>query len=151
MRILNEIGYVDSNFKYILEIIEKVDLSTLNRLVEDYTMNTSNKIKSTIKLISSKKEENEYSQLRELVAEIIENDDAQKGNKIKSSLLNPHDEYTDRIDSDLLKYLMTLRFLKLRDFKFYILNLLNYFRYVQKRIVIDSYKIENRTWKKMRI
>jgi len=148
MRILNEIGYVDSNFKYILEIIEKVDLSTLNRLVEDYTMNTSNKIKSTIKLISSKKEENEYSQLRELVAEIIENDDAQKGNKIKSSLLNPHDEYTDRIDSDLLKYLMTLRFLKLRDFKFYILNLLNYFRYVQKRIVIDSYKIENRTWKK---
>ena len=127
MRILNEIGYVDSNFKYILEIIEKVDLSTLNRLIEDYTMNTSNKIKSTIKLISSKKEENEYSQLRELVAEIIENDDNAKGNK-KSNLLNPHDEYTDRIDSDLLKYLMTLRFLKLRDFKFYILNLLNYFK-----------------------
>ena len=147
MRILNEIGYVDSNFKYILEIIEKVDLSTLNRLIEDYTMNTSNKIKSTIKLISSKKEENEYSQLRELVAEIIENDDNAKGNK-KSNLLNPHDEYTDRIDSDLLKYLMTLRFLKLRDFKFYILNLLNYFRYVQKKIVIDSYKLENRTWKK---
>ena len=149
---LNEIGYVDSSFKYILEIIEKIDLSTLNRLIDDYTMNTSTRIRNTIKLISSKKEENEYSQLRDLVAEIIENDDIEKGTKNKTenlkNILNPHDEYTEKVDSDLLKYLMTLRFLKLRDYKWYILNLLNYFRYIQKRIVIDNYKIENKNWKK---
>ena len=152
MRTLNEVGYVDSNFKYILEIIEKVDLSTLNRLIEDYTMNTSTRIRNTIKLISSRKEENEYSQLRELVSEIIQKDDIEKGIKTKSSnthsILNPHDEYTEKVDGDLLKYLMTLRFLKLRDYKFFILNLLNYFRYIQKRIAIDTYKIENRNWKK---
>ena len=152
MRKLNEVGYVDSNFKYILEMIERVDLSTLNRLIEDYTMNVSSRIRNTIKLISSKKEENEYSQLRELVSEIIQNDDLEKGHRLKNnqlkSMLNPHDEYTEKVDSDLLKYLMTLRFLKLRDYKFYILNLLNYFRYIQKRITIDAYKIENKNWKK---
>ena len=133
-------------------MIERVDLSTLNRLIEDYTMNVSSRIRNTIKLISSKKEENEYSQLRELVSEIIQNDDLEKGHRLKNnqlkSMLNPHDEYTEKVDSDLLKYLMTLRFLKLRDYKFYILNLLNYFRYIQKRITIDAYKIENKNWKK---
>ena len=153
LHLLNEIGYVDSNFKYILEIIEKVDLNTLNRLIEDYTVTTSTRIRNTIKLISSNKEENEYSGLRDLVAKIIENDDIEKGKKNATSaqygnITNHFDQYADKVDTDLLKYLMTLRFLKLRDYKFFVLNLINYFRYIQKRLIVDSYKIENKNIKK---
>ena len=143
IRLLNEVGYVDSNFKYILEIIEKVDLNTLNRLIEDYTMTISTRIRNTIKLNSSKKEENEYSELRDLVAKIIENDDIEKGKKAANpnqNNSNHHDLYADKVDSDLLKYLLTLRFLKLRDYKFFVLNLINYFRFIQKKLIVDSYK-----------
>ena len=152
IRLLNEVGYVDSNFKYILEIIEKVDLNTLNRLIEDYTMTISTRIRNTIKLNSSQKEENEYSQLRDLVAKIIENDDIEKGKKNinlnQSNNTNHRDLYAEKVDSDLLKYLMTLRFLKLRDYKFFVLNLINYFRYIQKKLIVDSYKMETKNIKK---
>ena len=43
---------------------------------------------------------------------------------------------------------MTLRFLKLRDYKFFVLNLINYFRYIQKRLIVDSYKMESKNVKK---
>lgn len=152
IRLLNEVGYVDSNFKYILEIIEKVDLNTLNRLIEDYTMTISARIRNTIKLNSSQKEENEYSQLRDLVAKIIENDDIEKGKKNinlnQNNNTNHRDLYAEKVDSDLLKYLMTLRFLKLRDYKFFVLNLINYFRYIQKKLIVDSYKMETKNIKK---
>ena len=151
IRLLNEVGYVDSNFKYILEIIEKVDLNTLNRLIEDYTMTISTRIRNTIKLNSSKKEENEYSELRDLVAKIIENDDIEKGKKAANpnqNNSNHHDLYADKVDSDLLKYLLTLRFLKLRDYKFFVLNLINYFRFIQKKLIVDSYKMETKNIKK---
>ena len=153
IKLLNEVGYVDSNFKYILEIIEKVDLNTLNRLIEDYTMTISTRIRNTIKLNSSQKEENEYSELRDLVAKIIENDDIEKGKKTANpNQLNNnashHDLYADKVDSDLLKYLLTLRFLKLRDYKFFVLNLINYFRYIQKKLIVDSYKMETKNIKK---
>ena len=153
IKLLNEVGYVDSNFKYMLEIIEKVDLNTLNRLIEDYTMTISTRIRNTIKLNSSQKEENEYSELRDLVAKIIENDDIEKGKKnINPNQFNNnsnhHDLYADKVDSDLLKYLLTLRFLKLRDYKFFVLNLINYFRFIQKKLIVDSYKMETKNIKK---
>ena len=148
VKLLNEVGYIDSNFKYILEIIEKVDLNTLNRLIEDYTMTISTRIRNTIKLISSHKEENEYSSLREIVSKIIENDDLEKGKNANNNNGYSHDSYTDKVESDLLKYLMTLRFLKLRDYKFFVLNLINYFRYIQKRLIVDSYKMETKSVKK---
>ena len=149
IKLLNEVGYIDSNFKYLLEIIEKVDLNTLNRLIEDYTMTISSRIRNTIKLISSKKEENEYSSLRELVSKIVEHDQTEKGKNIQNApgALH-HDSYAQKVESDLLKYLMTLRFLKLRDYKFFVLNLINYFRYIQKRLIVDSYKMESKNVKK---
>ena len=149
IKLLNEVGYIDSNFKYLLEIIEKVDLNTLNRLIEDYTMSISSRIRNTIKLISSHKEENEYNSLRELVSKIVENDENEKGkNKQNSPSGFNHDSYAEKVESDLLKYLMTLRFLKLRDYKFFVLNLINYFRYIQKRLIVDSYKMETKSVKK---
>jgi len=149
IKLLNEVGYVDSNFKYLLEIIEKVDLNTLNRLIEDYTMTISSRIRNTIKLISSKKEENEYSSLRELVSKIVENDEKEKGKNLQNNTNTyNHDSYAEKVESDLLKYLMTLRFLKLRDYKFFVLNLINYFRYIQKRLIVDSYKMESKNVKK---
>ena len=149
IKLLNEVGYVDSNFKYLLEIIEKVDLNTLNRLIEDYTMTISTRIRNTIKLISSKKEENEYSSLRELVSKIVENDEKEKGKNLQNNTNTyNHDSYAEKVESDLLKYLMTLRFLKLRDYKFFVLNLINYFRYIQKRLIVDSYKMESKNVKK---
>ena len=150
IKLLNEVGYIDSNFKYLLEIIEKVDLNTLNRLIEDYTMSISTRIRNTIKLISSHKEENEYNPLRELVSKIVENDENEKGKNKQNnaSNTNNHDSYTEKVESDLLKYLMTLRFLKLRDYKFFVLNLINYFRFIQKRLIVDSYKMETKSVKK---
>ena len=149
IKLLNEVGYIDSNFKYLLEIIEKVDLNTLNRLIEDYTMTISSRIRNTIKLISSKKEENEYSSLRELVSKIVEHDQTEKGKNIQNATgALHHDSYAQKVESDLLKYLMTLRFLKLRDYKFFVLNLINYFRYIQKRLIVDSYKMESKNVKK---
>ena len=149
IKLLNEVGYIDSNFKYLLEIIEKVDLNTLNRLIEDYTMTISSRIRNTIKLISSHKEENEYSSLRELVSKIVENDENDKGHNINNNTnSHVHDIYAEKVESDLLKYLMTLRFLKLRDYKFFVLNLINYFRYIQKRLIVDSYKMETKNVKK---
>ena len=149
IKLLNEVGYIDSNFKYLLEIIEKVDLNTLNRLIEDYTMTISSRIRNTIKLISSKKEESEYSSLRELVSKIIENDEAEKGKNLENGANTfNHDSYAEKVESDLLKYLMTLRFLKLRDYKFFVLNLINYFRFIQKRLIVDSYKMETKSVKR---
>ena len=148
IKLLNEVGYIDSNFKYLLEIIEKVDLNTLNRLIEDYTMTISTRIRNTIKLISSHKEENEYSSLREIVTKIIENDENEKGKNIENNNNYSHDSYAEKVESDLLKYLMTLRFLKLRDYKFFVLNLINYFRFIQKRLIVDTYKMETKSVKK---
>ena len=112
-------------------------------------MTISSRIRNTIKLISSKKEENEYSSLRELVSKIVENDEKEKGKNLQNNTNTyNHDSYAEKVESDLLKYLMTLRFLKLRDYKFFVLNLINYFRYIQKRLIVDSYKMESKNVKK---
>ena len=113
-------------------------------------MSISTRIRNTIKLISSHKEENEYNPLRELVSKIVENDENEKGKNKQNNAnnTNNHDSYTEKVESDLLKYLMTLRFLKLRDYKFFVLNLINYFRFIQKRLIVDSYKMETKSVKK---
>ena len=60
-----------------------------------------------------------------------------------------HESYADQVDGDLLKYFLILRFLKLRDMKYFIMTVLNYFRYVQKKFAVDLYKIENKNFKKV--
>lgn len=48
---LNEIGFIDSHLKYELELIDVVDLNTLNRLVDEYTTNISIRVTNTIRII----------------------------------------------------------------------------------------------------
>lgn len=162
---LDNLGHVDSLLKFELELIEIVDMNTLNRLIDDYTQTIKSRVRNTIRIVATSKEEKLYSGLREMVRNIVnsQNTEGSNTNNNQSNMnsgnnmlnLNPlspttiiNDEYAEKVDGDLLKYYLTLRFLKLRDYKFYILNLLNYFRYVQKKFAIDLYKIENKNWKK---
>lgn len=139
---MNQLGYVDSLLKYELELIEAVDYNTMIRLTEDYTLNISSKIRNTIKLTKSKNQ-NELKSLKDIIQNIV----CEKTKKTDEESI-PSDEYAEKVDSDLLKYYLILRFLKMRDMKFYILNILNYFRYIQKKFAIDIYKIENTNMKK---
>jgi hypothetical protein len=139
---LNQLGYVDSLLKYELELIEVADYNLMMRLIEDYILNISSRIRNTIRLTKNK-DFNELKSLKNIVQGIV-------GDSTKNEMEGPNlfDNYTEKVDTDLLKYFLILRFLKMRDLKFYILNLLNYFRYVQKKFAIDLYKIENTNLKK---
>jgi hypothetical protein len=160
---IENLGHVDSLLKFELELIEIVDINTLTRLIDDYTQNIKSRVRNTIRIVSTTKEEKLYSGLRELVKNIVNSQSMDGSNNEELNInsgnnmmnVNPlsptaivNDEYAEKVDGDLLKYYLTLRFLKLRDYKFYILNLLNYFRFVQKKFAIDLYKIENKNWKK---
>ena len=140
-RKLEQIGYIDSLLKYEMELIDLADLNTLNRLIEEYTMNISQRIKNTIKLRTN---DHNYNTLNEVVKNIVMN---QKSEFDVNSFTN--EEYVDKVEGDLLKYYLILRFLKLRDLKFFILNVLNYFRFIQKKFAVDLYKIENKNFKRV--
>ena len=88
--------------------------------------------------------------MRNLVKDIVKTinvnydiKDLDKENEYKKDF---DDEYAEKVDGDLLRYYLILRFLKLRDLKFNLLNMLNYFRFIQKRFAIDLYKLENKNW-----
>lgn len=142
---LDQLGYVDSLLKFELQLIEAADYNTMIRLIEDYTHNISTRIRNTIKLTKSK-EDTEFKSLREIVKNIIGTEKKKKVVDEEEYVVS--DEYAEKVDSDLLKYYLILRFLKLRDIKFYILNVLNYFRYIQKKFALDLYKMENKNMKK---
>jgi hypothetical protein len=124
-----------------MELIDLADLNTLNRLIEEYTMNISQRIKNTIKLRTN---DHNYNPLKEIVKNVVLN---QKSEFEINSFTN--EDYVDKVEGDLLKYFLILRFLKLRDLKFFILNVLNYFRFIQKKFAVDLYKIENKNFKRV--
>ena len=138
---IEQIGYIDSLLKYEMDLIDISDFSTLHRLIEEYTMNISSRIRNTIKL---RIKNTNYNSLKEIVNTIFS---SKKSDNEVNSLT--HDDYADKVDGDLLKYFLILRFLKLRDMKYFILTVLNYFRYVQKKFAVDLYKIENKSYKKV--
>lgn len=153
---IDSLGYIDPVLLYELHLIGEVDLNTLNHLVEDYSINLKSRNKKNVKLLTSKNEENEYSALKHLVKDIVDNSNESNAHPIsdvkkkiiKSDNLLVEEDYTDKLNLDLLRYYLILRFLKIRDVKFWIINILNYFRFLQKKFVIDLYKIENKNWKK---
>ena len=112
-----------------MDLIDISDFSTLHRLIEEYTMNISSRIRNTIKL---RTKNTNYNSLKEIVNTIFS---SKKSDNEVNSLT--HDDYADKVDGDLLKYFLILRFLKLRDMKYFILTVLNYFRYVQKKFAVD--------------
>ncbi len=139
-----------------LHLIGEVDLNALNRLVEDYALNFKSRNKKNLKNLTSKNEENDYNSLHHLVKDVVDNSNHTYSNPIndvkkkisKTGNIQLEDVYSDKINLDLLKYYLILRFLKIRDIKFWIINILNYFRFIQKKFVIDMYRIENKNWKK---
>ena len=163
---INDIGYIDSLIKYEMQLIDVVDLNTLNRLIEEYTSTIKSRVTNTIKLISNKEEKPKIYAFKNLVHDIVSEENARSNdNELRTesyittnSNYNTNqkykqendfsEEYAKKVDGELLKYFLILRFLKIRDIKFQILNLLNYFRYIQKKFTLDCYKIENKSWKK---
>ena len=188
---LNEIGYVDSLIKYELELIDIVDLSTLNRLVDEYSNTINKRVIQTIKIMHQKATRQDITDFKHIVQTIVKNQavdsgivnikgskptfqykkdqedplfnsifnvkqEESTGNEKDDYLIhnNPHQfnsynqEYAKLVDSDILKYFLILRYLKLRDLKYKILSYLNYFRFIQKKFAIDCYKLENKSWKK---
>ena len=161
---LNSIGYIDSIIKYEIELIDIVDLNTLNRLIDEYTSNIQSRLSNTVKLNSKYNCNQNKIDFKNLINSVLLSEENKRSNSSKTefevnnndiniednhNLLNNYNkEFVSNINSDLLKYFLILRFLKIRDLKFNILNMLNYFRYIQKKFTIDCYKLENKSWKK---
>jgi len=149
---IDRIGHIDSLVKFEIDLIDTVDINTITRIIDDYTGNISSRITNTVRTVADEKEDSNgkpYSPFRNLVKEIVHIKLSNVGGRESNSPNSDVDpSYASNIEGDLLKYFLMLRFLKMRDYKFFIINLINYFRFIQKKFTIDLYRIENKNWKK---